>query len=147
MKRLPRVRHEKIIEMLTRFNDNREDIPLIKNLYWQQRANVRINGKATKTLCEIQKRVRQGCPLSLRLFNLYAEMIAQKSAHRNADFKVNGERIDSISYADDKVLIAETATDGKCAERSREKGWNDNCLLYTSPSPRDRTRSRMPSSA
>ena len=26
-----------------------------------------------------------------------------------------------------------------------EKGWL--CLLYTSPSPRDRTRSRMPSSA
>ena len=24
---------------------------------------------------------------------------------------------------------------------------NRNCLLYTSPSPRDRTRSRMPSSA
>ena len=24
---------------------------------------------------------------------------------------------------------------------------NDTCLLYTSPSPRDRTRSRMPSSA
>ena len=27
-------------------------------------------------------------------------------------------------------------------------GWRDyGCLLYTSPSPRDRTRSRMPSSA
>ena len=25
--------------------------------------------------------------------------------------------------------------------------WNRYCLLYTSPSPRDRTRSRMPSSA
>ena len=25
--------------------------------------------------------------------------------------------------------------------------WDGNCLLYTSPSPRDRTRSRMPSSA
>ena len=25
--------------------------------------------------------------------------------------------------------------------------WSDSCLLYTSPSPRDRTRSRMPSSA
>ena len=24
---------------------------------------------------------------------------------------------------------------------------HDDCLLYTSPSPRDRTRSRMPSSA
>ena len=26
-------------------------------------------------------------------------------------------------------------------------GHTKNCLLYTSPSPRDRTRSRMPSSA
>ena len=26
-------------------------------------------------------------------------------------------------------------------------GENNDCLLYTSPSPRDRTRSRMPSSA
>ena len=33
---------------------------------------------------------------------------------------------------------------------SEEDSWNGmswNCLLYTSPSPRDRTRSRMPSSA
>ena len=28
-----------------------------------------------------------------------------------------------------------------------QKEWCRNCLLYTSPSPRDRTRSRMPSSA
>mgnify|MGYP003327357796 CR=1 FL=1 len=30
---------------------------------------------------------------------------------------------------------------------SLEETVNDSCLLYTSPSPRDRTRSRMPSSA
>ena len=29
----------------------------------------------------------------------------------------------------------------------RAFGWAGFCLLYTSPSPRDRTRSRMPSSA
>ena len=34
---------------------------------------------------------------------------------------------------------------GYLTERYRELGWA--CLLYTSPSPRDRTRSRMPSSA
>ena len=28
-----------------------------------------------------------------------------------------------------------------------EAKWSNGCLLYTSPSPRDRTRSRMPSSA
>ena len=31
--------------------------------------------------------------------------------------------------------------------RGNEKGRVERCLLYTSPSPRDRTRSRMPSSA
>ena len=30
---------------------------------------------------------------------------------------------------------------------AKEKGIDLICLLYTSPSPRDRTRSRMPSSA
>ena len=34
---------------------------------------------------------------------------------------------------------------GRHADRYNE--WVQNCLLYTSPSPRDRTRSRMPSSA
>ena len=31
--------------------------------------------------------------------------------------------------------------------RYGDEGWLNCCLLYTSPSPRDRTRSRMPSSA
>ena len=33
----------------------------------------------------------------------------------------------------------------QCAECVEE--WSHNCLLYTSPSPRDATLSRMPSSA
>ena len=33
------------------------------------------------------------------------------------------------------------------AEQILIKDTNITCLLYTSPSPRDRTRSRMPSSA
>ena len=32
-------------------------------------------------------------------------------------------------------------------EYGKDEGWVYFCLLYTSPSPRDRTRSRMPSSA
>ena len=33
------------------------------------------------------------------------------------------------------------------AYADNEAAWSSSCLLYTSPSPRDRTRSRMPSSA
>ena len=36
---------------------------------------------------------------------------------------------------------------GVCAASGRSGRWVESCLLYTSPSPRDRTRSRMPSSA
>ena len=36
---------------------------------------------------------------------------------------------------------------GKLAIEQFQCEWFKNCLLYTSPSPRDRTRSRMPSSA
>ena len=35
----------------------------------------------------------------------------------------------------------------KSAEAERIGVHSSDCLLYTSPSPRDRTRSRMPSSA
>ena len=62
-------------------------------------------------------------------------------------------------------IAIEAATDGACSGNPGPGGWggliifDDNseleiggseqntCLLYTSPSPRDRTRSRMPSSA
>ena len=46
---------------------------------------------------------------------------------------------------------AATASNGitatRAAERESVTERVDTCLLYTSPSPRDRTRSRMPSSA
>ena len=36
---------------------------------------------------------------------------------------------------------------GNFGAACRYQGGHNACLLYTSPSPRDRTRSRMPSSA
>ena len=43
-------------------------------------------------------------------------------------------------HANKKYAEAVAVAVAKCAD-------DTNCLLYTSPSPRDRTRSRMPSSA
>ena len=39
------------------------------------------------------------------------------------------------------------AAAGKASVKAAGVVVDDTCLLYTSPSPRDRTRSRMPSSA
>ena len=64
--------------------------------------------------------------------------------------------IDKAKY-DDKIkgiylnidmVNASMATLEEIRDKLQEfKDSTDNCLLYTSPSPRDRTRSRMPSSA
>ena len=45
-----------------------------------------------------------------------------------------------------KGLYANIHAKRKSGKKMRKKGAK-GCLLYTSPSPRDRTRSRMPSSA
>ena len=47
----------------------------------------------------------------------------------------------------DSVQIALDAADTATGVTDRVKFFCHTCLLYTSPSPRDRTRSRMPSSA
>ena len=51
-------------------------------------------------------------------------------------------------YVKDSELICESGPDKGYGYLATEKYYkNFICLLYTSPSPRDRTRSRMPSSA
>ena len=45
------------------------------------------------------------------------------------------------------IVDYEIDDDGEVVPSLRQLDCNGGCLLYTSPSPRDRTRSRMPSSA
>ena len=49
------------------------------------------------------------------------------------------------NYSPNSIIITETNIPSH--ENLSYFGNNNDCLLYTSPSPRDRTRSRMPSSA
>ena len=49
--------------------------------------------------------------------------------------------------ANAKTLKCQTVLNTKADEVKMLKDFTDTCLLYTSPSPRDKTPSRMPSSA
>ena len=55
-----------------------------------------------------------------------------KTIANHFDFKITSDWVNTPDY----MFYTETTADGY-----------EVCLLYTSPSPRDRTRSRMPSSA
>ena len=71
----------------------------------------------------------------------------------------DGERMAEMLGAEGMAVASENEADlvilNTChiREKAAEKVYSDigrmrrDCLLYTSPSPRDRTRSRMPSSA
>ena len=56
--------------------------------------------------------------------------------------KILAERL-CCDFYDKEILNLAAKESGFSEEFFRQK----DCLLYTSPSPRDRTRSRMPSSA
>ena len=69
------------------------------------------------------------------LLNLYKLYIGEDPEPREPEMNDSDYREHNMQ----KVLDA--------IEKAREDLQDNNCLLYTSPSPRDRTRSRMPSSA
>ena len=77
--------------------------------------------------------------------------IAKKAAQiGNENLKVNYNKIQKISSKGrkgDLVTNVDLEVENKIKEYLLEETPNISCLLYTSPSPRDLSTSRMPSSA
>ena len=100
------VDHEMIIEMLKEIGIDGKDLRLITNLYWEQRAAVRI-GMGRSEWVDITRGVRQGCVLSPDLFSLYGER-AMEGIQQIEGIKFGGVNINNLRYADDTVLIADS---------------------------------------
>ena len=82
---------------------------LLRNLYAGQEATVR-TGHRTTDWFQIGKGVCQDCILSPCLFNLYAEYIMRNAGleEAQAGIKIAGRNINSLRYADDTTLMAES---------------------------------------
>ena len=81
---------------------------LLRNLYAGQGATVR-TGHGTTDWFQIGKGVRQGCILSLCLFNSYAEYIMRNTGldEAEAGIKIARRNINNLRYADNITLMAE----------------------------------------
>ena len=82
---------------------------LPRNVYAGQEATVKTRHGTTDWF-QIGKGVRQGCILSLCLFNFYAEysMWNARLDEAQAGVKVAGRNINNLRYADDTTLMAES---------------------------------------
>ena len=105
-KAFDRVRHTELIKLLNGQGLDCKDVTLIKNLYWQQSAAIRVGDNTTADV-PIKRGVRQGCVLSPLLFNLYSERIFQNALENIQEgIKVNGKLVNNVRYADDTVILA-----------------------------------------
>ena len=88
-----------------------------------------------------------------------AAVLANSEVNREEKIRINFDNLESVVIDTRNKLIDDCNTDSdpdsdleivsiSCSSLSGDDDTRINsCLLYTSPSPRDRTRSRMPSSA
>jgi retron-type reverse transcriptase len=77
---------------------------LISNLYMTQSVKVRLN-RGERSV-KVEREVRQGCCLSPILFNLYNERLTKEALEGFGVFKIGGQIIQTVKYADDFVLLA-----------------------------------------
>ena len=82
---------------------------LLRKLYADQEATVK-TGQGTTDWFQIRKGICQGCILSPCLFNFYAEYIMRNAGLQEAQAgnKVARRNINSLRYADDTTLMAES---------------------------------------
>ena len=106
-KAFDKVRHEKLFGILKDLEVDGRDLRLIKNLYWRQKAGVRV-GEEISMWQDIRRGVRQGCVLSPDLFNIYSEVIMRDLVELEG-IRVGGGNVNNIRYADDTVLLADSA--------------------------------------
>ncbi|XP_042883267.1 uncharacterized protein LOC122260182 [Penaeus japonicus] len=129
-KAFDKVQHEELLRLLQGLDLDGKDIRLIRNLYWEQKACMRVDNDTSK-YTPICRGVRQGCVLSPDLFNLYSEMILRQLEDMPG-FILGGHNINNLRYADDTVLIAESRDNlqellDKVIEESKKKGLTINC--------------------
>ena len=104
-KAFDKVKHNNIIVILEALNIDGKDLRIIKNMYWEQTAAIRIKNEISEFI-QIKRGVRQGCVLSPDLFSLYSENI-MRHVKEMPGISIGGHNVNNLRYADDTVLIAE----------------------------------------
>jgi len=81
-------------------------IDLLAKLYRKQLAKVKVAGTLSEWF-RLKKGVRQGCGLSLYLFNILVEMVMRETLNEfQGGLQIGGRIVTKLRYADDIMLLA-----------------------------------------
>jgi hypothetical protein len=104
-KAFDRVNWTKLMQILKGTGIDWRERRLISKLYMEQSVKIRLDQGETRSV-KIGRGVRQGSCLSPILFNLYSEYLTTEALEGFGEFKIGGQVIHTVKYADDLVLLA-----------------------------------------
>ncbi len=84
-------------------------IKLLEDIYRDTTATIQLHKKSRKIL--ISKGVRQGNTISPKLFTAWLEGILKKLEWNDFGFKIDGEYLNNLRFADDIVLLSNSGED------------------------------------
>lgn len=103
------ISHCSIWNALQQSNINSKYINILKYIYTKSTSRIKLENRGDEI--NIERGVRQGDPLSPKLFIAVLENIFQKLDWKNRGVYINGHYLNHLRFADDIVVIAETAKD------------------------------------
>lgn len=124
------VPHDELVNRLYKLGLGRTMISYIKELYKNTSIRVRINDRISQTV-SYMRGVRQGCPMSPILFNIYINSILTDIE----PVKVEGlpPGLKGLMYADDTVIVGDSVNDIKY-KLGKVQTWLANSGMELNPS-------------
>ena len=105
-----KVCREELWESLRRYGVSGGLLKMIKSMYQASEACVRVDGEVSEWF-EVKQGVRQGCPLSPWLFNIFLDMVVREARTNFYGVKLDTCQVQVLLFADDTVLITEREED------------------------------------
>ena len=104
------INRENLMKLLQHIGTDEKIINILKDMYKDNKMKFRLGEIETEWM-DNNSGVRQGCMVSPTLFNIYIEELFVRIRKLGVGAKIGNERIGSLGYADDIVLMAESEED------------------------------------
>ena len=111
-KNLDKIQHPFMMKTLQKMGSEGSYINIVKAIYDKPRANIILHGEKLKAF-PLKSGTRQGCPLSLLLFNIVLEVLAMaiREEKEIKGIQIGKEEVNLSLFADDMILYIENPKD------------------------------------